>query len=69
MILIWGEQEFVNVTAIPSPLLPPQETRVSPWDTWEFRGLWNQHRLISQGFPLITCRCRTQCRGNSMPDN
>ncbi|WP_226591296.1 hypothetical protein [Microseira wollei] len=51
MILIWGEQEFVNVTAIASPLLPPQETRVSPWDTWEFRGLWNQHRLISQGFP------------------
>ncbi|GET40696.1 hypothetical protein MiSe_55070 [Microseira wollei NIES-4236] len=51
MLLIWGEQEFVNASAYAFPLLPPNETRVSQWDTWDFRGLVSQPMLVWQGFP------------------
>jgi len=51
MILVWGEQEFVNASAYAFPLLPPSETPVSLWDTWDFRGLWNRPMVVSQGSP------------------
>ncbi|WP_226594933.1 hypothetical protein, partial [Microseira wollei] len=51
MILIWGEQELSSGAAIASPLLPPNETRVSEWDTRDFRGLVSQLMLVWQGFP------------------
>jgi hypothetical protein len=56
MLLIWSEQEFVTAGAIATPLLPPDETPVGHWDTWDFRGLFNQ--------PIITS---TQQQPNNLP--
>lgn len=48
MIDIWSEQEFVNESAIATPLLPSDETPASVWDTWDFRGLFNQPVISTQ---------------------
>ncbi|MFB2980864.1 hypothetical protein [Microseira sp. BLCC-F43] len=51
MEIIWGDQEYVNLSAIATLPLPPNETPVSPWDTWDFRGLFNQPVVNSQQMP------------------
>lgn len=54
MVLLWGEQEFVNQAAIATSGSPPDETPVGLWDTWDFRGLWNQPLIATEAYPPST---------------
>lgn len=51
MFIVWGEQEYLNAGAIATALLPPDETPAGIWDTWDFRGLYNQPLAIASGQP------------------
>jgi hypothetical protein len=45
---MWGEQEWSNYAIASTPLLPANETPVSQWDTWDFRGIFNQPLVATQ---------------------
>ncbi len=47
MLLIWGDWDFVGQAAITAELSPPDEVPAGEWDTWDFRGLFNQPVITS----------------------
>lgn len=52
-MLIWGEYGFSNEAIASTSYAPPNETPAGVWDTWDFRGLWNQPHVQTE-FALPT---------------
>ena len=53
-MLIWGDYAFVNEAIVYSAIAPPNENPASAWDTWDFRGLWNQPAIATEVYPPST---------------
>jgi hypothetical protein len=45
------ERELNLTSAIATPATEPSNTPVSPWDTWDYRALWNVAIVATEQFP------------------